>query len=173
MTFTFSHIKNKKLHKEISFIPILFSLLIIFIIINSCTNPFAPKLSNSSGEYPIISDQKSIDGVFQNFRYAYTFKDTLVYGNLLADGFTFVSYDYDRNVPLAWGRDEDMLTTNGLFRATQNLNLIWNNVINSSTGRRTRSSIYAPVVGRTMLPSSCLILILVIFMSLSPLLSDF
>lgn len=95
----------------------------------SCTNPFAPKLAEGENDDPLISDQTTIEGVFENFRYAYIFKDTVVYGNLLADDFTFVYRDYDQGVDVSWGRQEDMISTLRMFNATQSLDIIWNEVI--------------------------------------------
>mgnify|MGYP001168580289 CR=1 FL=1 len=103
-------------------------LFIVFLFLQSC-NPFAPKLSDDTGQSNIISDQKTVEGVFDNFRYAYIFKDTMVYGNLLADDFVFVYRNYDQGIDISWGRDEDMRTTAGLFQATQTLDLVWNDVI--------------------------------------------
>jgi hypothetical protein len=102
-------------------------LLLSFI---SCTNPFAPKLDeNFQNVKPPVSDQKDIVGVFQNFKYAYTFKDTTIYGGLLSDDFTFTYRDYDQGFDVTWGRDEEMRTTHGLFQNTQLLSLIWNNIV--------------------------------------------
>ncbi len=114
---------------------ILFLLLFILV---SCVNPFAPGLDDSDSGDAVLGDQTETDGVFQNFRYAYLFKDTVVYGNLLADDFTFVFSNYDRGVDVSWGREEDMLTTSRLFNATQNLDLIWNDVVVSSGDSLTR-----------------------------------
>jgi hypothetical protein len=106
-------------------------LIILFFI--GCTNPFAPKLDNSSDENSsLISDQKEIQGVFQNLQYAYTFKDTLIYGGLLSSDFTFTFHDYDQGFDVTWGRDEEMMTTYGLFSNTQRLDLIWNNIVFST-----------------------------------------
>lgn len=105
------------------------SALISGIAFFSCTNPFAPGLADTDQDAPVISDQKTVEGIFENFRYAYIFKDTLVYGNLLADDFTFIYRNYNDNVDYSWGRDQDMMTTSGLFRAAQNLELIWNDVV--------------------------------------------
>ncbi len=110
----------------------------LFLIISSCTNPFAPKLAD--GNHKIISDQKTIDGLFENFRYSYIFKDTLVYGHLLADNFTFTYHNYEKNIDISWGRTEDMISTSGLFNAAQSLNLIWNQVV-VSMGDSTRLNI--------------------------------
>ena len=102
------------------------------IVINQgCVNPFAPGLAGIDSGDDILGDQKTIEGLFQNFRYSYLFKDTLVYGGLLNDDFRFIFRDFDKGVDESWGRDEDMRTTSGLFMATQNLDLNWNDVVNS------------------------------------------
>jgi len=94
-----------------------------------CFNPFAPRLDTSPSEEGIISDQKTIEGVFQNFKYAYTFKDTSIYGGVLADNFVFTYFDYDLGFEVSWDRATEMKTTHGLFTNTQALNLIWNNIV--------------------------------------------
>lgn len=104
-------------------------LLTLLLLFSSCDNPFAPRLSTKPQNAAGLGDQTTTDGVFQNFRYAYQTKDTLVYGQLLAYNFTFVYRDYDKGVDLSWGRDEDMLSTNGLFQAAQSLDLVWNDVV--------------------------------------------
>ncbi|MCU0343967.1 MAG: hypothetical protein MUF28_09110 [Ignavibacterium sp.] len=78
---------------------------------------------------PPVSDQKDIAGVFQNFQYSYTFKDTTIYSGLITDDFTFTYRDYDQGFDVTWGRDEDVRTTYGLFENTQRLDLIWNNIV--------------------------------------------
>ncbi|MEW5841885.1 MAG: hypothetical protein AB1775_01325 [Bacteroidota bacterium] len=105
---------------------------------NSCVNPFAPKIdSNLDKGSGLISDRSTIDGVFQNFQYAYTFKDTLIYSQLLDKNFIFSYRDYDLGVDVSWGRDDEMKVTNGLFQNSQRLDLIWNNIV-SITGDSTR-----------------------------------
>lgn len=102
-----------------------------------CVNPFAPKLDTSiGGEAALISDQKSVDGIFQNFLYSYTFQDTTIYGRLLAPEFVFTYRDYEREIDVSWGRDEDMRVTYGLFQNSERLDLIWNNIV-SMTGDST------------------------------------
>jgi len=104
------------------------------IFLTSCVNPFAPQLDENLGdEGSIISDQKDIAGLFQNLQYAYTFKDTTIYGKIISDDFTFIYRDYDLGVDISWGRDEEMKVTHGLFENTQRLDLIWNNIV-SITG---------------------------------------
>ncbi|OGV87185.1 MAG: hypothetical protein A3J88_06930, partial [Melioribacter sp. RIFOXYB12_FULL_38_5] len=92
------------------------------------------KLGSAGG---LISDQTSVQGVFQNFQYAYTFKDTLIYSQLLNKDFTFSYRDYDLGVDVNWGRDEEMRVSNGLFQNTQRLDLTWNNIV-SMTADSTR-----------------------------------
>jgi hypothetical protein len=104
----------------------------VSIIIGSCFNPFAPRINNSPSEGTILSDQKTIDGLFKNFAYSYTFKDTTIYGHLLTDDFVFSYFDYDLGVEVSWDRATDMRTTEGLFANTQGLTLIWNNIIYQS-----------------------------------------
>lgn len=62
-------------------------------------------------------------------QYAYTFEDTTIYGNLLSSDFTFVYRDFDNGFDVSWGRDEEMKVTSGLFLNSQNLDLIWNNIL--------------------------------------------
>lgn len=95
----------------------------------ACTNPFAPAEVSRQGDAPILGDQTTIEGVFQNFRFAYVFRDTLTYGRLLDRSFAFVYRNYDDGVDVTWGRDEDMLATAGLFSAAQQLDLVWNDII--------------------------------------------
>lgn len=95
----------------------------------SCLNPFSPTIDNTNSTENILSDQKSVEGVFQNFKYAYTFKDTSIYGQLLAPNFVFSYFDYDLGVDVSWDRTTDMRTTDGLFANTQDLKLIWNNIV--------------------------------------------
>lgn len=103
------------------------------IIINSCYNPFAPKLDeNLSSSQSLISDLSSVDGVFKNFQYAYTFKDTLIYSQLLDKNFIFTYRDYNIGADISWGRDEEMRVTYGLFQNSQRLDLVWNNIVSIS-----------------------------------------
>lgn len=107
-------------------------LLLLLFRLSSC-NPFAPAIdTESSSGTSLISDQKTVEGVFQNLRYAYTFKDTTIYGELLSQDFAFTYRDYDKLRDVSWGRDDEMLTTSRLFDNAMNLNLIWNNTVGFS-----------------------------------------
>lgn len=108
------------------------NLLLLFTL-GACTNPFAPAFDeNYDDNRPPISDLTTIDGVFQNFEYAYTFKDTLIYGELLSSDFVFTYRDYEQGFDVSWGRDDEMRSTNGLFTNSERLDLIWNNIILST-----------------------------------------
>lgn len=105
-----------------------FQLIILLSTINfffGCINPFSPKLIENNSSLPILSDQTTIEGVFQNFRYAYVFQDTLVYSRLLDENFTFVYRNYDLGVDVSWGKEQDLKATFGLFQAASNIELIW------------------------------------------------
>ncbi|MCZ7557651.1 MAG: hypothetical protein M5R41_14735 [Bacteroidia bacterium] len=113
---------------ERSFRKLILAIFLGVAFLCAC-NPFAPALDETQPEGDaLISDQTTIEGVFQNFRYAYTFKDTTIYGGLLASDFVFTYRDYERLVDESWGRDEEMRITAQLFRNAHNLNLIWNNI---------------------------------------------
>lgn len=99
-------------------------------ILSSC-NPFAPAIDDTPGNN-LFGDPHTIDGFFQAFRSAYQFKDTTSYGKLLAPTFTFSYHNYDRGLDLQWGRDEELLTTGSLFANSEELNLLWGTVIDST-----------------------------------------
>lgn len=107
-------------------------LLLIFIIsltgIYSCENIFSPKIDNTNST-SILTDQKTIDGLFQNFKYSYTFKDTSVYSDLLTTDFIFTYRDYESGFDVSWDKQTDMKTTSGLFNNSQKLEVIWNNTV--------------------------------------------
>lgn len=110
-------------------IVLLVSIALLAMAGEAC-NPFAPSIHDDTGEDGgLVTDQTTIEGVFQNFRYAYTFKDTTIYGGLLAGNFTFSYRDYEKLVDETWGRDDEMRITWHLFQNAQNLNLIWNEIV--------------------------------------------
>jgi len=100
------------------------------VLVTGCYNPFSPALDNElNSNGSLISDQSDIAGVFQNFQYAYAFRDTTIYGKLLNHRFNFSYRDYDLGVDHSWGREEEMRVTNGLFQNSERLDLIWNNIV--------------------------------------------
>lgn len=107
---------------------LLLTGLIVFISIQSCDNLFSPKLDTSAPS-EIITDQKTIEGLFKNFKYSYTFKDTSVYSALLTDDFVFTYRDYVLGYDVSWDKPTEIRTTNGLFQNAQKLEVVWNNII--------------------------------------------
>lgn len=97
----------------------------VLAIIAAC-NPFAPGLSEGDNSDRVITDRKTVEGVFKNFSYAYTFKDTLVYGELLAHDFKFTYHNFDRGDNPSWNRNIDMQKTHKLFDAAYKIDLLWN-----------------------------------------------
>jgi hypothetical protein len=105
---------------------------LLAMLIAAC-NPFAPAVETGDAlNSSLISDQRTVEGVFQNIRYAYTFKDTTIYGQMIGQDFTFSYRDYDKLRDVSWGRDEEMLITSRLFDNAMNLSLVWNNTVGSS-----------------------------------------
>ena len=112
------------------------------LIFCGCTNPFAPAYDENYDENGQgISDLKTIEGVFQNFKYSYSFKDTLIYGQLIAPDFIFTYRDYELGFDVSWARDEDLRTTDGLFKNSERLDLIWNNIVLSTEDSLTANII--------------------------------
>ena len=107
---------------------IVFFTVFITSAFFGCDNIFNPKLDNTT-PVSILTDQKTIDGVFQNFKYSYTFKDTSVYSGLLTEDFLFTYRDYNLGYDVTWDKPTEMKTTSGLFQNSQKLEVLWNNII--------------------------------------------
>ena len=108
----------------------VFGAFVAAVSFTGCVNPFAPALDESGHDnISVLGDQTTIDGVFQNFKQAYLFKDTTIYGQVLSSSFIFVYRDYDKGVDVFWGRDDDLRSTFGLFQNAQRLDLVWNNTL--------------------------------------------
>ena len=106
--------------------------IIAVLFVLSCFNPFAPKLDQSGPEGFVITEQKTPDEVLKNFVYAYTFKDSLVYADVLDSSFVFVYFDPNLGSSgrfVSWGRDADLKTTGRLFKNFETITLTWNSTI--------------------------------------------
>ncbi len=105
-------------------------IFITGIIFFKCFNPFAPDLTDDlEVEDLVITQQASPDEVLQNFKVAYTFRDSLLYSNVLDSSFLFVYFDPDEGSSgqfVSWGKDTDLKTTGRLFRHFQVIDLVWN-----------------------------------------------
>ncbi len=115
----------------------IFVILIVAIAFGlSCLNPFAPKLVDSDNNDFIITEQKTPDEVLHNFKYAYVFKDSVLYSDLLDSSFVFIYFDPNLESSgrfVSWGRDIDLKTTGRLFRNFDVIDLLWNRTIYNDT----------------------------------------
>lgn len=103
-------------------------LLLITFLLSAC-NPFAPSRYEGDETNLVLGDQTTVEGVFQNWRYAYIFADTSVYSNLLDDDFTFIYRNYELGIDNSWGKAVDLRTTRTLFDSTESIDLIWNEIV--------------------------------------------
>lgn len=108
---------------------LLISFFIVPLLFQSCTNPFAPaKADEDASSSNLLTEQRNPDEVLTNFKFAYTFKDSLVYSELFDSSFVFLSMDYYESppVPIQWGRDLELKTTSRMFRFFNTLDLTFN-----------------------------------------------
>ena len=111
---------------------VLILSLFCSIFSSSCFNPFAPELDERTDPSNVITEQQTPDEVLQNFRYAYTFKDSILYSNVLDESFVFEYFDTNLEPSggfRTWGRDVDLQTTGNLFRSFDVIELIWLNTL--------------------------------------------
>ena len=98
----------------------------IFIFL-SCFNPFAPRLGEIGTDSDLVlTEQRTPEELLQNFRYAYTFKDSIIYRDILDDTFVFIYRDYEEDKLESWDKETDIRTTIGLFNNFDIIKLIWN-----------------------------------------------
>ncbi len=98
----------------------------------ACFNPFAPALDQNPAPVIKITEQATPEETLQNFIYAYTFKDSLVYDNILDSSFVFVYFDPTLGTSglfASWNRDVELKTTGRLFRHSEVLTLVWDSTI--------------------------------------------
>jgi hypothetical protein len=104
-------------------------LLVVMLAIVAACNPFAPAV-NDTGSTAQFGDPHTVNGYFQSFQYAYQFRDTTLYGSLLAPSFIFSFHDYNQGVDVQWGRDDEMSVTAQLFQNTT-LTLLWGDILDA------------------------------------------
>jgi hypothetical protein len=107
-------------------------IAVLFFLSSDCLNPFAPRLDQSGQKGLVLTEQASAEEVLDNFVYAYTFKDSLVYADLLDSSFVFVYFDPNLGSSgrfVSWGRDVDLQTTGRLFRNFDTITLTWNSTV--------------------------------------------
>lgn len=101
----------------------------MILIIFSCKNPFAPGLAGEDTPHSkLLTQQRNPEEVLNNFQYAYTFKDSLIYSELFDSTFIFRSTDFNEYppTPIAWGRDIELRTTGRMFKYFNTLDVVWN-----------------------------------------------
>jgi len=107
----------------------LLGLLLLTACMWGCLNPFAPAEADQNAPVSnLLTEQKTPEEVLQNFLYAYTFKDSLVYSELFDSTFIFRSWDFNVTppVPIEWGRDTELRITARMFRFFTTIDLSWN-----------------------------------------------
>lgn len=118
---------------------------ICLLCISGCVNPFSPSMDESHADVPIITEQKTADGFFKNFRFAYTFKDSLVYADLLDSSFTFQYFNPDVGESGAfdsWHRKLELKTTGRLLRSFETIDLTWYRIFYESAEANGEKKIY-------------------------------
>ena len=104
----------------------------LMALLAACFNPFAPALDRDAADGLRITAQATPAEVLENFVYAYTFRDSLVYDNLLDSSFVFVYFDPNLGTSglfASWNRDVELKTTGRLFRNFETLMLVWDSTI--------------------------------------------
>lgn len=136
-------------------IKIFFIGYLLIAVVGGC-NPFSPAYDENLTGSSTISDLTTVEGVFKNFQYAYTFKDTIIYGELISHDFifSFRNFNEEQVFDDSWGREEEMLTTYGLFQNAQSLNLVWNNVVLSTEDSLTATVVRGFYLTITLNPTS-------------------
>jgi hypothetical protein len=109
-----------------------YNMILFLFFFNAC-NPFAPPyMSKDKGtDISDLYNQKTPHNVLTKFQYSYTFKDSIMYSDLLDSSFIFISKNYNTSPPttIKWGRDIDIKTTVGLFKNFKVIELIWGDTL--------------------------------------------
>lgn len=110
----------------------------------SCLNPFAPALDDGSLAADLITEQSTPDEVLTNFKYAYIFKDSLLYANVLDSAFVFQYFDPEQGssgIFVSWTRETDLRATGRLLRTFDTISLEWLNTVRPDTVRDGQGNI--------------------------------
>ncbi len=112
---------------------------LLLLVVTACWNPFAPTEGRLEGVADLIlTEQRNPEEVLQNFRYAYIYRDSLVYSDLFDTSFIFLYFDPDIGGAGGynyWGLDTELRTTGRLFRTFDNFTLVWNATIAEDTSQ--------------------------------------
>jgi hypothetical protein len=99
------------------------------LALSSCLNPFAPTLDKGNLAAGLITDQSTPEEVLANFKYAYIFRDSLLYADLLDSAFVFQYLDFESGRFVPWTREVDLKATGRLLRTFDAINLEWLNTV--------------------------------------------
>jgi len=139
---SFMVLKRREKHyiqRQSSFFISTMSAAIIFFLFlfSGCRNIFAPAIGELDGGKSIYRlDLASPADVLHNFRYAYIYRDSLMYANLLDSEFVFVYFQpstesgtghYD-----SWMRDTELRATGRLLGAFNYIDLLWQTTLDSA-----------------------------------------
>lgn len=111
------------------------SVILKFVIIVTITafyscNIFSPDYEHFDN-LGSMGDNSTIEGLMKNFVYAYTFKDSFLYEELLDEDFIF---EYDESgVWESWNKDEDVRITKTMFRNFKKIDLVFNSIFPDQT----------------------------------------
>jgi len=113
----------------------------IAFVFGACFNPFAPGLERGDDFGNLITEQKTPEETLQNFAYAYTLKDSLLYSELLDESFVFEYFEPDKEPSggeITWGRDDDLRSTGIIFRTFDAIDLQFVNLYSDMNRRFVR-----------------------------------
>ena len=120
--------------KKILHRPLISAVLLVLAASLWGCNPFAPGLDDAvTDPNKLLGDRTKIDGFFDWFRSAYQLRDSTLYGQIVAPGFTFTYFDFRNNTEVKWTRDVEMNATHKLFRNVRSTTLQWNQYIVADT----------------------------------------
>ena len=114
-------------------------------VLFQCVNPFSPRVEKEIEGAPFITEQASPEELFQNFRYAYTFRDSLLYADLLDSAFVFEFFDPSLGTSGAfdvWGKEVELKTTGRLLAIFSSIELIWMKIFFESDAENGSKKIF-------------------------------
>ncbi len=97
--------------------------VLLVVTIAGCINPFAPELGDLGGD--LWDPQDTVGGMMRNFQLSYSIRDSIHYADIIAETFRFSYFDNDLNRYVEWNREDELIATGRMMRATDNLDLVW------------------------------------------------
>jgi hypothetical protein len=114
----------------------IFLSSLTLIVVVSC-NPFAPGIGDDFAEGSLLSDGRTVEGLFQNWALSYNYRDTTIYSSLLHEDFLFEYTDYELSQIIPKTKAEDIRATSNMFNSSiEDIRLLWNE---STNGKQSDS----------------------------------